>query len=121
MNTPLETPPENPEAEKTQRIRTLNDVFRTTFIGGKVLITSGIQALGAESVQAITRKVQTFNNFSLANDPYGEHDFGAIDHDDHKVFWKMDYYDDALTFGSEDPSDPNITTRVLTVMLAKEY
>lgn len=121
MNTHPDTPPETPEAEKTLRIRTLNDVFRASFVGGRVMLTSGIQAQGEESVQEIIRKVQTFKDFTPDNDPHGEHDFGAIEHDGQKVFWKIDYYDNTMTYGSEDPSDPKQTTRVLTVMLAEEY
>jgi hypothetical protein len=55
------------------------------------------------------------------NGPYDEHDFGAFDHASEKIFWKIDYYDADLTHGSENPADPIITTRVLTVMLAEEY
>ncbi len=121
MNIHIDTPPENSEAEKILRIRTLNDAFRTTFVGGRIVFTSGIQALGAESIQNIIRKVQTFNDFTPDNDPHGEHDFGSIEHGGQKVFWKMDYYDRSMTFGSEDPSDPEQTVRVLTVMFAEEY
>jgi len=121
MNTPNEKPQEIPEAEKTLRIRTLNDTFRTTFMGGRILLTQGIQALGTEQAQDIITKVQSFNAFTPDNDPHGEHDFGAIEHDGKKVFWKIDCYDENLEFGSPDPSDPAQTTRVLTVMLAEEY
>ncbi len=38
-----------------------------------------------------------------------------------KLFWKIDYYDAALCYGSADPADPRETRRVLTVMLAEEY
>jgi len=38
-----------------------------------------------------------------------------------KLFWKIDYFDLAGEFGSEDPTDPKKTLRVLTVMLAEEY
>ena len=55
------------------------------------------------------------------NDPHGEHDFGSFEIDDRKVFWKIDCYDAAMEFGSEDPADPSKTTRVLTIMLASEY
>ena len=37
------------------------------------------------------------------------------------LFWKIDYHDERCEFGSEDPSDPTRTTRVLTLMLSSEY
>ena len=56
------------------------------------------------------------------NDPYNEHDFGAFSQEGvGKIFWKIDYYDAAMKYGSEDPADPTKTTRVLTIMLASEY
>ena len=71
----------------------------------------------AEIVQA----VMDFNDFTETNDPYGEHDFGAIKLDGQTLFWKIDYYDPDLRFGSEDPGDPDKTRRVLTILLAEEY
>ena len=121
MNTLNEKPQDIPEAEKTLRICTLNDAFRTTFVGGKVLLTQGIQALGTDTAQDVIRKVQSFNAFTPDNDPHGEHDFGAFEHGGQKVFWKIDAYDENLEFGSEEPWNTEKTTRVLTVMLAEEY
>ena len=66
-------------------------------------------------------KVQAFNDFNERNDPYGEHDFGAIEHDGQTVFWKIDYYDLDLSMHSPNPADATVTARVLTVMLAEEY
>ena len=106
---------------KTERTARLNDLFRSTFIGGRVLITPGIQAMSDEDRSAVVEKVQTFSAFTSDNDPHREHDFGAFEQGGQKVFWKIDYYDPALQFGSEDPSDPAKTARVLTVMLASEY
>lgn len=103
------------------RIRELNDAFRTTLHGGKTFITPGVSALGPEFATKALAVVQSFAEFSSANDPYGEHDFGACDISGEKLFWKIDYYDLSMDFGSNDPADPAQTTRVLTILLAEEY
>jgi hypothetical protein len=46
---------------------------------------------------------------------------GAFDLQGQRVLFKIDYYDMALEFGSDDPADASITRRVLTVMLAEDY
>lgn len=102
-------------------IRELNDVFRQTFAGGRLVFTQGILALPSDVVARIICRLVTFDDFDEGNDPHGEHDFGQITVEDIKVFFKIDYYDQDLKYGSEDPSDPSVTTRVLTVMLAEEY
>jgi hypothetical protein len=38
-----------------------------------------------------------------------------------RYFWKVDCYDRATEFGSPDPADPAVTTRVLTILRADEY
>ena len=105
----------------TQHIRELNDALRTTLLGGRVLMTSGVQALGEQTVAAALTQLRTFDQFTADNDPHGEHDFGAFEVDDSKFFFKIDYYDQRMEGGSEDPSDPALTLRVLTLMLASEY
>jgi len=112
------------EAERKIRqtkIRTLNDSFRTTFLGGQVVVTQGFQALRPELRSGFISDVQNFSEFTEGNDPYEEHDFGIIKNRGETVYWKIDYYDKALQFGSEAPSDPEATNRVLTIMLASEY
>ncbi len=103
------------------RIRTLNDGFRRTLLGGRVAMSAGIAAIAADQRAVIVRRTQFFNAFDHENDPYEEHDFGNFEEHGHKVYWKIDYYDQTMTYGSEDASDPAKTTRVLTIMLAKEY
>lgn len=106
-----------------EKIRALNDAFRTSMDGrlGRVMMTAGIAALPSDVQAMVIRKVATFSAFTIENDPHGEHDFGAFDLTGRKFFWKIDYFDAAMEFGSDDPSDAAKTTRVLTIMFASEY
>jgi hypothetical protein len=103
------------------RIRALNDTFRTTFLGGKVMLTAGVDALADEAKAMVLSKVRTFAAFNGDNDPHGEHDFGSFELAGVTYFFKVDYYAPNLDGGSEDPADPKKTTRVLTIMRADEY
>lgn len=85
------------------------------------MITQGIQDLGALAAAEIVTCVRHFQDFKPENDPHREHDFGCLQWKSQTIFWKIDYYDFELTFGSADPADPLITQRVLTIMLAREY
>jgi Protein of unknown function (DUF3768) len=106
---------------KTARIRALNDELRQNFAEGIAVMTPGIAALGAEAVARIVKTIGVFDDFCHANDPHEEHDFGAFDADRHRVFFKIDYFDETLTYHSPDPTDPSVTKRVITIMLAEEY
>ena len=106
---------------KTERIRELNDAFRHTFVGGAVMITSGVEAMPPDQRRSLLQKVRGFDAFSEDNDPHAEHDFGAVDEGVERYFWKIDYYDRNTEHGSPDPTDPAVTTRVLTIMRADEY
>ena len=108
-------------AQNAERIRMLNDNFRSTFIGGHVLMTAGVSELPMDVKANALLKVKSFNEFTRDNDPYGEHDFGFFEVAGDTFYWKIDYYDTDCQQGSEDPSDPAKTTRVLTIMLASEY
>ena len=107
--------------KRTARIRALNDAFRRSLSGGRVVTTAGIAAIQADVRGVIVRRVQLFNAFDAENDPYGEHDFGIFEEHGYKVYWKIDYFDPTMDGGSEDPADPAKTMRVLTIMLAEEY
>ena len=107
--------------DRSTVISELNDNFRRSFVGGRVVMTAGIAALSDATRAAIVRKVQAFDAFSADNDPHAEHDFGSFDLEGQRFFWKIDCYDQSLQFGSENPADPAVTVRILTVMLAEEY
>lgn len=111
----------------TGKIRQLNDELRTTFKGGKIAITPGVMALG--DLPTILKQLREFSAFDEDCDPHHEHDFGAFNYrgashivgEGPLIYFKLDYYDSALQFGSPDPAEPELTTRVLTLMLADEY
>ena len=103
----------------SEKIRDLNDAARRSFTGCRVMITSGVQSL--EMTQRVLLAVSSYGDFSESNDPYGEHDFGSIQIAEQTVFWKFDYYDVDFQMASPDPTDPTVTVRVLTIMLAEEY
>jgi Protein of unknown function (DUF3768) len=109
------------QSARAQRIRELNDAFRRTFTGGKVVMTDGVAALPERDLAQLLEGVRRFGEFTNDNDPHGEHDFGSIGLSGQTYFFKVDYYAPDMDGGSEDPADPTKTTRVLTIMRADEY
>ena len=113
------------ELTTSQKIAHLNDAFRQNlelyFLTGQVVTTAAIAELPDNDKSSIFNKVKHFDAFSEDNDPYGEHDFGSFRQNGEKIFWKIDAYDMSLRYGSEDPANPAITKRILTIMYAHEY
>ena len=103
---------------KTARIRALNDGLRQNFAEGLAVITPGIAAFGAEAVARIVKTIAVFDDFCHANDPFEEHDFGALDVDGHTIFFKIDLYEEPNV---KDPNGTSVVNRVITIMLAEEY
>jgi hypothetical protein len=126
------------EANRVEATRKLNAQARSNpGIACPANMTIGFQSLSdADRIEALAQVI-AFANFTGENDPHGEQDFGAVyrlpsgewtqhrPKDDNQisetVFWKIDYYDNALEFGSETPWDEATTTRVMTIMLSSEY
>ena len=101
-------------------VRALNDAFRKTATSG-IVFTEALAARGLPKMLQILRQVRDHSDFPAGNDPYQEHDFGSFAHGGEKLFWKIDYYNLDMDAGSEDPSDPAQTTRIMTIMLASDY
>jgi hypothetical protein len=105
----------------TTRVRALNDALRMTGLGGQVMITRGVEALGPAAQASAIAAMRSFTAFNEDNDPHGEHDFGRFENGGHAFFFKVDYYDLNLEGGSDEPGDTQKTRRVLTLMLCEEY
>ena len=108
-------------ADTATRIRKLNDRFRRRLPGGKVVMTRRVADLDPARIAALLDRVRNFDAFTSDNDPHGEHDFGAFEDGGERFFWKIDYYDKAMQFASPDPTNPDVTLRVLTLMPAEDY
>ena len=104
--------------EKKSAVRKLNDDFRKSFVGGRIVLTRGVvHGLSLELRREIIRAVQSYSEWESGND---QHDFGAVQILGQKFFWKIDCQDLTLTYHSPDASDPKQTRRVLTIMTASE-
>jgi hypothetical protein len=106
---------------KTKAIRALNDELRQSFTTGTTVMTAGVAALGPGTVTHIVKTIGVYDDFCHSNDPCEEHDFGSFEVDGHTIFFKIDYFDKSRSYHSPDPSDPSVTERVITIMLAEEY
>jgi Protein of unknown function (DUF3768) len=121
--------------EQTARIARLNDLARSAMgVACTAVATVGFRSLPTSDQSRVRELIESFDE---DNDPHGERDFGAIyqlgdgrwtterprvrDDERERVFWKLDYYDRAMRFASEDAANPAVTRRVLTIMLADEY
>ena len=103
---------------KAARIRELNDQLRCKAIGGRIVITRGIEALGSAGAARVLAAVAAFDDFTEDNDPWGEHDCAVLTVEGRRIIFKIDLYEDPEVKGADGKS---ITTRVLTIMLAEEY
>ena len=124
-----------PSLPRAGQIARLNDRARQAMgLACIAVATEGFRALAPQDQSAVRELIENYDAFTPDNDPHGERDFGAIyqgidgcwtterlEKRRQTVFWKIDCYDRELQFGSEDPANPAITRRVLTIMLAEEY
>ena len=102
-------------------IAALNDSLRKTGAGGTIMITEGVRRITGFRAEALAAALANFKEFDLDNDPHGERDFGDLTLWGYDLLWKIDYYDTDLKYGSDDPANPAVTHRVLTVMLASDW
>jgi len=116
--------------KNSEKVAKLNDAFRQSLGSPLVAVnpknqvntTQGIwDCFNNEEIGSIFQDIKSFNNFTEGNNPYGEKDFGSLERKGKTIFWKIDYYDNDMKYHSPDNTNPEVTKRVLTVMLASEY
>lgn len=106
---------------KKEKLVLGNDLLRKTLRpkgNERIFLTAGVNDHPLRD--QILEAIKGHDTFSSDNDPYGEHDFGAVTVNEEKFFFKIDYYDSNLEFGA-DPLEDEDFVRVLTIMRAEDY
>lgn len=106
---------------RAEAIALLNDTLRKTGTGGSVMITQNLRRVTGFDPAILAKALADYTGFDADNDPHGERDFGDMTLWGYDLIWKIDYYDKDLKYGSDDPANPEVTRRVLTVMLASDW
>jgi hypothetical protein len=108
-----------PETVSPATIAEKNDQLRQTAphlrLPHRFVLSDEIAALPKDQLEWIIYKVKMFSDFNEKNDPHSERDFGELELQGQKIFWKFDYYDQHLKYFEENG------IRILTVMFAYEY
>lgn len=126
----VETGPDLSSPEAAAIIAEQNDRFRkaaTQFEAakdvskGKIVMTRGVADQSPDFQLELMRKLVTFDAFDKDCDPYDWHEMGVLDVAGETVWFKIDLYDADYGYGAEDPTDPDKTRRVLTLLFPSEY
>lgn len=103
-----------------QKNPTLYDHFRKTAEAGIVSISWGIHMLGRAEVDTIMKKLGGAEGDSNC-DVGGELDNGEITVISRRIYWEINYYNKAFDDISLDSTDPDQTTRFMTLLLISEF
>ena len=107
--------------ERTRKLRRLNDYLRQTRKGGKYVLSGELGDLDENIQFSIFVRIAYYSHLNGENDAQNEHNSGWVNlGDGEKIIWKIDYFDLNMKNASPDPSDSNVTRRVLTAMLSIE-
>ena len=114
----------------TAEIARQNDLFRRSILttgrcpslAGQACVTASLAHRA--NLPQIMEAIATAGDeaFTPDIDPEGGHDFGRVEIDGERIWFKIDYYGDAnCAWGSDDPSNPAQTFRLLTVLLPSDW
>ena len=112
---------------RTEKIARLNDRVRQGLDRtAKIVFSYALSAKffagnGALAILAQASIMKAIRHHLFEQDAHGERDFGQIEFRGERIWFKIDYYDYDLEYGSEDPSDASVTKRVMTIMLPEDY
>jgi len=103
------------------RIAALNDRIRKTNEGGITFLSRDVALMAGAKTVDLLKQVADYDRFTKTNDPQGERNRGAVLLFGKEVLWEIGYYDEQAVGPSKDPANADVTTRIMTIMLASEY
>lgn len=99
-------------------IAQLNDRFRQGDRSlGHYQMSRRVLNLSSEKQRELFQLLQTYQAFSPDDQ---EHNTGVITWENYQYIWKIDYLDLTLTMLSDEPANPEKTSRVLLIIRADE-
>lgn len=112
--------------DRTEAIARLNDRARLGLDPTvQIVFTSTCLATfgGPDSIEVMFVQAQLLAAFRVCSfaEDCPERNFASIMFRDHKVWLKIDCYDRDMQYGSDDPADASVTTRVVTILLPSDY
>jgi len=110
----------NTTMSSLQKNRALNDHFRKTGEGGIVTLSMGLHKLGQAEVGNVMKQLAGEKG-DKSVESGNEHDMGEIEIGNRTISWEIDYYNKELDDVSGNPTNPEQTTRFMTLLLATEY
>lgn len=108
------------DATRSDDLRAINDHARRTFIGCAIEISPAVEALPLKQRAVVLKMVRDFDEFDDEGNPFQEHDFGAFDFNGQRYGFRFEYFDPSMCRGASDPTDIELTRRVLTVHRSDE-
>ncbi|GFE67097.1 DUF3768 domain-containing protein [Litoreibacter roseus] len=126
----IDNTPDLSSAETAKLVAEQNDRFRKASVGvategpippGRVMMTRGIAEQSDTFKEKLFAAIGAYGTFNEDSDPYGWHEMGVMEIDGVTVWFKLDLYDENYEYGSADPTDPQFTRRVMTLLLPSEY
>lgn len=116
------------------RVTEQNDRFRRSIpsrppgaplpggLQGRVVFTRTVAARGMLFQLLALLEIAAVSVFEAEDDPDGRHDFGTVEVQGSRVWFKIDLFsDENMTRGSERPDDPAHTYRVMTVLFPSDW
>ncbi len=116
--------------ETAKIVAAQNDAFRKASLGlavdgaipsGQVVMTQGIVQQTDAFKHTLFAAIAAYDTFNEESDPYGWHEMGVIEIAGETVWFKLDLYDSDYHYGSPDPTNLEVTRRVMTILLPSEY